>query len=122
MAERRSRSPDGGSTPAATERRDLDTDEERLDRAQMLSAIDRAEARVRELDAERSAEVTRLDALKARLAAHDARPHVAKEPRRLPLTPKAPRTGAEKLQIFRELFRGRLDVYPTRFVSKRTGT
>src|SRR5438094_562563 len=34
---------------------------------------------------------------------------------------RAPRTGAEKLELFRSLFRGRADVFPTRFVSKKTG-
>ncbi|MBF5044752.1 restriction endonuclease subunit R [Aggregicoccus sp. 17bor-14] len=34
---------------------------------------------------------------------------------------RVPRTAAEKVRLFRQLFRGRLDVYPTRFVSKRTG-
>ena len=33
----------------------------------------------------------------------------------------APPTSAEKVQLFRSLFRGRADVYPTRFVSKKTG-
>jgi superfamily II DNA or RNA helicase len=35
--------------------------------------------------------------------------------------PVGPRSPAEKLKLFRELFRGRQDVYPTRFVSKKTG-
>jgi hypothetical protein len=114
MTERCSQSQDGGRTPAATERREPNTDDGIVDRAQMISAIERMEARIRELDAERSAEIARLDALRARFAAHDAKPQVAKDSRRLLLAPKAPRSGAEKLQIFRELFRGRLDVYPTR--------
>ncbi len=32
-----------------------------------------------------------------------------------------PRSSAEKIALFRSLFRGRDDVYPVRFVSKRTG-
>jgi len=32
-----------------------------------------------------------------------------------------PSTSADKLSLFRSLFRGRDDVFPTRFVSKRTG-
>src|ERR1700733_11113987 len=35
---------------------------------------------------------------------------------------KAPDSPAEKVSLFRSLFRGRLDVFPTRFVSKKTGT
>jgi superfamily II DNA or RNA helicase len=34
---------------------------------------------------------------------------------------KAPETPADKVGLFRSLFRGRLDVFPTRFVSKKTG-
>jgi len=32
-----------------------------------------------------------------------------------------PPTSAEKVRLFRSLFRGRADVFPTRFVSKKTG-
>jgi superfamily II DNA or RNA helicase len=34
---------------------------------------------------------------------------------------KAPDTPADKVSLFRSLFRGRMDVFPTRFVSKKTG-
>jgi superfamily II DNA or RNA helicase len=34
---------------------------------------------------------------------------------------KAPDSPADKVSLFRSLFRGRLDVFPTRFVSKKTG-
>jgi hypothetical protein len=34
---------------------------------------------------------------------------------------KTPQTPADKVQLFRSLFRGRQDIFPTRFVSKRTG-
>jgi len=42
---------------------------------------------------------------------------------RLPLVVKvpAPTSPAEKVALFRSLFRGREDVFPTRFVSKKTG-
>jgi hypothetical protein len=33
----------------------------------------------------------------------------------------APPTSAEKVRLFRSLFRGRADMFPTRFVSKKTG-
>jgi hypothetical protein len=33
----------------------------------------------------------------------------------------APSTPADKVKLFRQLFRGRPDLYPTRFVSKTTG-
>lgn len=34
---------------------------------------------------------------------------------------KTPQTPTDKVRLFRSLFRGRSDIYPTRFVSKRTG-
>jgi len=40
---------------------------------------------------------------------------------REPLSGLGPRTPADKVTLFRQLFRGRPDVYPTRFVSKKTG-
>ena len=42
-------------------------------------------------------------------------------PQVLGLAEKTPRTPADKVKIFRSLFRGRTDVFPTRFVSKKTG-
>jgi hypothetical protein len=41
----------------------------------------------------------------------------------LPVTPGAPipRTSADKVRLFRSLFRGREDIFPTRFVSAKTG-
>ena len=40
---------------------------------------------------------------------------------REPLPGLAPRTPADKVKLFRQLFRGRSDLNPTRFVSKKTG-
>lgn len=86
---------------------------------ELRTAIEQERARLAELDAERAAAAARLAALEAQLqadsgarqeqAAHAAQPDVS-------LTPAA------KVRLFRSLFRGRPDVYPTRFVSKRTGT
>jgi hypothetical protein len=41
--------------------------------------------------------------------------------RPLAIEATAPRTSAEKVALFRSLFRGREEVFPTRFVSKKTG-
>jgi len=38
-----------------------------------------------------------------------------------PVPATAPTTPEEKVRLFRRLFAGRDDVFPTRFVSKRTG-
>jgi hypothetical protein len=34
---------------------------------------------------------------------------------------RTPQTSAEKLKLFQSLFRGRADVFPVRFVSRKTG-
>lgn len=39
----------------------------------------------------------------------------------LAATSPAPQTPSDKVGLFRSLFRGRLDVFPTRFVSRKTG-
>jgi hypothetical protein len=39
----------------------------------------------------------------------------------LPPDTWAPHTPADKVKLFRSLFRGRADVFPVRFVSKKTG-
>jgi hypothetical protein len=62
----------------------------------------------------------RLTALRAELATLDTEPEIRV---RLPVSLRAPipRTSADKLRLFRSLFRGREDIFPTRFVSARTG-
>lgn len=83
------------------------------------SELARAEARLAELDAERSRLLTRIDALRS---ADVARPEPAIS---LPLLPSAgvvvPTTQAEKVSLFAGLFRGRTDVYPRRWENDRTG-
>lgn len=88
------------------------------DRAQLTEAISKAEARVAELDAARAAELERLATLTAQLSAMQS---PVCPPQLVPIGRLAPRSPAEKVKIFRDLFRGRGDVYPTRFVSKKTG-
>ena len=89
-------------------------------RGEILRRIAQEEERLAKLDAERADTDRRLAALRAELAA------VASEPAiriRLPVVPAAaaPTTPAEKVQLFRSLFRGRDDVFPVRFLSKKTG-
>ncbi len=83
-------------------------------------AIVEEEGRLAQLDIERSALLVRLERLRAALRSSSAEsgsrvdaPSLAKMP--------LPKTAAEKVKLFRSLFRGRDDVYPTRFVSTRTG-
>ena len=71
------------------------------------------------IETQRIAAKTRIATLQNELATLDAAtPRLVAE---APPT-QAPRTPKEKVKLFRELFRGRSDLYPTRFVSKRTGT
>lgn len=78
------------------------------DRAELVAALEAEERRRRQLEAELAEAEARVAALhrdlsnvpSGALAADDAK--VA-----------APRSPAEKLRLFRQLFRGREDVYPT---------
>lgn len=87
----------------------------------LVAEITEAEALLARLEAEQARTRTRLAALRAELAAPEAaqtevRVHV-------PATPiqPAPQSPEEKVRLFGSLFRGRTDVFPTRFVSKKTG-
>jgi superfamily II DNA or RNA helicase len=104
-------------------RRDAPTSSPPPESRQALeSAIDREEAALRDLDAQRADAQARLAALRSELATLDPMPAVPApaQSRASPLPP-GPRTPAEKVALFRQLFRGRPDLYPTRFVSKKTG-
>ncbi len=89
-------------------------------REALLEAISKDEALLAGLDREQAAARTRLAALHAELASLGAEPEIRV---RLPLSAGAPvpTTSAEKVKLFRSLFRGREEVFPTRFVSKKTG-
>lgn len=86
----------------------------------LIGEIRQAEALLIRLEAEREAARTRLAELRAELGAEEAGADTcASLQDRLPSP--LPRTAEEKVRLFRRLFRGRADVFPTRFVSKRTG-
>ena len=93
---------------------------EPLRHEQLCGAIAREEARLARLETERAQAQTHLAALRSELAAlgdiPESRESSAPEP-----APRAPETPAEKVRLFRSLFRGRTDVVAVRFVSKRTG-
>ncbi len=82
-------------------------------------AIEREEARLRTLETERAETEGRLRELRATLVTVDAAGRVQTGPSREGPTP--PRSSTEKVRLFRSLFRGREDLYPTRWVSKKTG-
>lgn len=83
-------------------------------------AIAEEERRLADLEHEQAIVRARLGALRATRVSVQAS---ARETGTAPGRPDAsvPRTRAEKVRLFRSLFRGRPDVYPTRFESKKTG-
>jgi superfamily II DNA or RNA helicase len=85
----------------------------------LLAQIAAEEAQLVQLDDQRAAARARLVALRQQLTT-SADPAAAPG---LPLLAGAviPTTPAEKVKLFRSLFRGREDVFPTRFVSRKTG-
>ncbi|MGH9423265.1 MAG: TOTE conflict system archaeo-eukaryotic primase domain-containing protein, partial [Thermoanaerobaculia bacterium] len=89
-------------------------------RDEVLDAIAREEAGLARLDSARIATEARLNALKARLESFASLPQIQVT---IPLAAESrvPQTAAEKVTLFRSLFRGREDIFPTRFVSKKTG-
>lgn len=87
------------------------------ERATLVETIDEEERRLRRLEEERAQAIARLAALRGRLAALDRASTHPKSSDPIATPPRAP---AEKVKLFRQLFRGRDDLYPTRFVSKKT--
>jgi hypothetical protein len=88
-------------------------------RAGIEAALAEEEARLGLLDVERTGAIARAEALRAELTALEAAPPIRAAA--IATAAAAPHSAAEKVKLFRELFRGRDDVYPTRFVSKKTG-
>ncbi|MBI3982869.1 MAG: DEAD/DEAH box helicase family protein [Gemmatimonadetes bacterium] len=86
----------------------------------MVETIAREEAKLARLDAERSEKGKRLAALRSELTSLCTESGMHGQPPAAPQV-QVPRTPAEKVKLFRSLFRGREDVFPTRFVSKKTG-
>ncbi len=102
----------------------MSTEDQRAERTswreRLLQAIGQEEARLARLEVEQTNAQRRLGALRAELASLGAEPEIRV---RLPLVVdvRVPNTSVEKVKLFRSLFRGRAEVFPTRFVSKKTG-
>lgn len=90
------------------------------DRADIASELARAEARLAQLDCEREDLLSRLSVLRAEFSSRPAAPIITVESPP-PSTAPAPATQAEKVSLFRALFRGRTDVYPRRWENARSG-
>jgi len=89
------------------------------ERVRLANALHQEEARLGRLEAERADAKARADLLRAQLAALDEAPVVRGET--VATSVSAPRSPTEKVRLFRQFFRGRDDLYPTRFVRKKTG-
>lgn len=88
-------------------------------RDELLSELAQAKASLASLDDQREQARQHLEAIRRQAASIASPPSATlhEEPR----TSAVPKTPADKVRLFRSLFRGRPDVYPTRFVSKKTG-
>src|SRR5437879_4963977 len=86
----------------------------------IAAGIEREEALLADLDRRRGEATARLAVLRNDLAEATQRPAGSAAPalRRAP----APATRADKLKLFRTLFRGRDDVFPKLWVNPRKGT
>jgi hypothetical protein len=89
-------------------------------RVELLHSILEEEARLARLAAQHSDTRTRLATLQLELAALGTEPEVRVRPE-IVAEAVVHRTPTEKVNLFRSLFRGRPDVFPTRFESKKTG-
>jgi superfamily II DNA or RNA helicase len=88
---------------------------------ELIAEIEKAEALLLRLEAEREQTRARLASLRSQWASRKGAATGISE--QLPVAPvePAPQTPGEKVRLFRQLFRGRPDVFPTRFVSRKTG-
>lgn len=89
-------------------------------REELAGELANEEAQLAEIDHAQQSARTRIAALRAELDARSTPPPTST------VTPPStggsvPRSPAEKVSLFRSLFRGRPDVFPTRFESKKTG-
>jgi hypothetical protein len=75
----------------------------------LVTELAKAESDLERVEAQRAAANARIDALRKELATFDATPQPAVFE---PLPALAPRTPADKVKLFRQLFRGRPDLYP----------
>ena len=89
-------------------------------REELREAIAREEARLGRLEVEQDEARAHLAALRSKLASLNDAPETRGDSHSEP-SPGVPRTPEEKVRLFRSLFRGRADVFTTRFVSRRTG-
>jgi superfamily II DNA or RNA helicase len=85
---------------------------------ELLAELAREESYLAELESRREAVRSRMEVLRAKLMAPST-----EEPTQsaMPVALNAQATPADKVRLFRALFRGREDIFPTRFTSRKTG-
>jgi len=88
---------------------------------ELIGEIEEAEALLSRLETQQGQARTRLAALREELASQERAPPGIRVHLPATLPQPAPRNPEEKVRLFRQLFRGRVDVFPTRFVSRKTG-
>jgi superfamily II DNA or RNA helicase len=86
---------------------------------ELLAELTREEAHLDQLERQREAARSRLESLRAELMVLSAEKPA--EGVLAVINVRATPTSTEKVRLFRALFRGREDIFPTRFMSKKTG-
>lgn len=87
----------------------------RIEPKSLEQALVREEARLRDLEAQYRRAQSRVDELRQQVGE-------CREPSSELLPVVQPRTSTDKIALFRTLFRGRTDVFPTRWRNSRKGT
>ncbi len=86
----------------------------------ILGEISAEERRLAVLKTQLQDSESRLQTLRAELATVAVKPAIKIQTSFAAARGVTPQTSAEKVALFRSLFRGRSDVFPVRFVSKKT--
>jgi len=85
-----------------------------MSRDALRAAVAHEEAFVAKLQVEHAESLHRLSALRAELASQEAQSE-GRAPVSVASNVAIPQTSADKVRLFRSLFRGREDIYPVRF-------
>jgi superfamily II DNA or RNA helicase len=86
----------------------------------ILQELAREQAKLSELERSRDEVRARIESLRSELAAGIATTPLTSPPGVVAKC-DVPNTPSGKVRLFRSLFRGRTDIFPTRFVSRKTG-
>jgi transposase len=87
---------------------------------EILQELAREQAKLAEFERAGGEVRAKIESLRSELAARPATTQLL-SPLAVAAKCDVPNTPSGKVQLFRSLFRGRTDIFPTRFVSKKTG-